>query len=234
MKMTNGKAATAAGAIIVFMASASVARGEMMSLTFEDVSPSRTVGWSLNYSGSGTSPGGVFNWAGGVRTFCVQLEENISAGQTVNYDVVDPSQVPDGGPGNDPTQPNQMGATKSLQIQTAYALWYGDSMMMSQDLSAAFQVVIWEISHEQGGMSGGYQINTGSARFTSGSSVENQATAWLDEINTRTLAGGLLGFSRLRGLTHIDYQDQLIVVPGAGSLAGLLGVAALGRRRRRG
>ena len=234
MKTINGMAAKAVGAVLVAMASASVARGETMTLTFESVSPGRVVDWSLNYGGSGSTTGGVYNWAGGVRTFCVQLEENIAFGQTVTYDVVDPSQVPDGGAGNDPTQPNEMGATKSLQVQTAYALWWGESMMASQDLSAAFQVVIWEISHEQGGMSGGYQIDTGSARFASNSAVENQATAWLDEINTRTLTGGLLGFSQLRGLTNLDRQDQLIVVPGAGSIAGLAGIAMMGRRRRRG
>ena len=234
MKTMNGTAAKAAGAVLVAMASATVAHGDTMSLTFQGVSPGRAIGWSLNYGGSGTSSGGVYNWGGGVRTFCVQLEENIATGQTIVYDVVDPSMVPDGGSGNNPNQPGPMGMTKSSQLQTAYALWWGESMMSSQDLSAAFQMVVWEISHEQGGMSGGYQITTGSARFTSNSAVETQATAWLDEINTRTLAGGLLNFSRLRGLTNVDRQDQLIVVPGAGSIAGLAGIAMMGRRRRRG
>jgi hypothetical protein len=234
MKTMNGTAAKAAGAVLVAMASATVARGDTMTLTFENVSPGRAIGWSLNYGGSGTSSGGVYNWAGGVRTFCVQLEENITAGVPVTYDVVDPSMVPDGGAMNDPNQPGAMGMTKSSQLQTAYALWWGDSMMSSQNLSAAFQMVIWEISHEQGGMSGGYQITTGSARFTSNSAVETQATAWLDEINNRTLTGGLLSFSQLRGLTNVDRQDQLIVVPGAGSIAGLAGIAAISRRRRRG
>jgi len=233
MKTVNGMVAKAAGAVLVALATAGVARGDTMTLTFDGVSPGRSIGWSLNYGGSGTSSVGVFNWAGGVRTFCAQIEENISVGQTVTFDVVDVAEVPDGGAGNDPTQPNQMGATKSAQVQTAYALWYANSLMASADLSAAFQMVIWEISHEQGGMSGGYKINTGSARFTSNSTVESQATAWLDEINSRTLTGGLLGFSQLRGLTHVNYQDQLIVVPGAGSLAGLAGIAAIGRRRRR-
>ena len=39
--------------------------------------------------------------------------------------------------------------------------------------------------------------------------------------------------ARLLGLTNTEYQDQLIVVPGAGAIAGLAGVGAIRRRRRR-
>lgn len=102
MRMTNGKAAAAAGAIIVVLASALVARGDTMSLAIDTVGPSSTVGWSLDSCGNGDVPAGVFHWAGGVRTFWVQIEENISDGRTMSDDVVDPSQVPDGGMGNDP------------------------------------------------------------------------------------------------------------------------------------
>lgn len=234
MKTMNGTAAKAAGAVLVAMASATVARGDSMTLTFESVSPGRAIGWSLGYGGSGTSSGGVYNWAGGVRTFCAQLEENIAYGQSVTYHVVDPAMVPDGSESNSPSDPGNMGEEKSMQIQTAYALWWNETLLASADLSAAFQMLIWEIIHEQDAMGGGYQISAGSAQFTSTATVQTQATAWLDEINMRIDADDLLTFSRLRGLTSLDRQDQLIVVPGAGSIAGLAGIAAISRRRRRG
>ena len=63
------------------------------------------------------------------------------------------------------------------------------------------------------------------------------STAAVDAIAQDLIANlgfnGFRPFSRLRGLTNETYQDQLIVVPGTGALAGLAGVVLLGRRRPR-
>ena len=98
-------------------------------------------------------------------------------------------------------------------------------------------MVVWEISHEMGAddsnpqsVLAGLSFDSGIATFESGSAVESIAGSMLAGLGV----GGFTPDSRLFGLTSDSYQDQLIVVPNAGALAGLGGVLAIRRRRRRG
>lgn len=217
--------------LIVAGASAAVAQGDVLTLTFQNVSPGAGVQYSLNSGGdfNGTTAG-VMNWVGGYETFCIQLEEYISGGQQVTYNVLDVADVPD-------AEPGAMGTFRAGLIEDLYARNYAS--IASDEDAAAFQVAIWEIVHERGDTFnpltlGDLGLSTGTARFTSVNG------------NVLTLAGDLLAglggayndefltFSSLRGLSNETRQDQLIVVPGPGALAGIIGVAAMRRRRRRG
>lgn len=221
--------------LLTLAASATTARGDVLTLTFQNVSPGAGVQYNLN-SGNGNFNGttaGVMNWVGGYETFCVQLEEYISGGQTVTYDVLDVADVPD-------AEPGAMGDVRAGLIEDLYARNYA-SIASAED-AAAFQVAIWEIVHERGDTFnpltlGDLGLSTGTARFQLNPD---------DTGNVLTLAGNLLAglggvdkdefltFENLRGLSNLDYQDQLIVVPGPGAIAGMIGVAAMRRRRRRG
>jgi len=225
-----------AGGLVILMGSASVARadvmvGDTLSLTFQGTGPSKAVSWTFD-GDSGTNSAGFLNWAGGVKTFCVQLEENIGGGETVAFDVVGPEGLPD-----QPPLPGPMGAARSLVMQDLYSRYYDSTLAGTAYDAAAFQMVIWEISHEMSADStsaativDGLDFSDGDATFSSSSTVVGIAQGMLIDLGE----GGFNSYSRLLGLTDTAKQDQLIVVPGVGALAGLGGVAGIRRRRRRG
>ena len=72
-------------------------------------------------------------------------------------------------------------------------------------------------------------LGSGDATFTSNAAVNAIADSMLGSLGN----GGFNGYSQLLGLTNGEYQDQLIVVPGVGAFAGLGGLVAIRRRRRR-
>ncbi len=231
MKVMNKSRLLALG-LLTLAASATTTRGDVMTLTFQNVSPGAGVSYSLD-SGVSTrnTTAGVMNWLGGYETFCVQLEEYVSGGNTYTYDVRDVAEVPD-------VEPGAMGAFRAGLIEDLYARNYA-SIASAED-AAAFQVAIWEIVHERGDTTAGgltlgnLGLSDGTARFNvnAGSNVVTLASGLL-----AGLGGGTetyLGFGGLLGLSNEQYQDQLIVVPGPGALAGIIGVAAMRRRRRRG
>ena len=219
-----------AGASLILIGSACVAaRGDFMigdtvTPTFQSVEAGRSVSWTFD-GAAGTATGGLLAWSGGLQSFCVQLEENVSVGQAVSFEVVGPESLPDA-----PPMPGPMGSVRSALVQDLYSRSYESMIVMTgsalQDQAAAFQMVIWEITHEL------------SADDTDlASLVADLDLSSVDAIAQDLIANlgfnGFRPFSRLRGLTNETYQDQLIVVPGTGALAGLAGVVLLGRRRPR-
>lgn len=236
------KTAYAAVAVLGGLATATTGQADIMvgdsvDLTFAGTEATRAVSWEFD-GGTGSSNAGVLLWGGGVRSFCVQLEENIAGGQTVTFDAVAPDALPD-----QPPLPGPMGAARSLVMQDLFSRWYDDVMgRTGSDLknhAAAFQMVIWEISHEMSaagdaaGIFSGLDLASGDMLFDPGANsatVYGIANSMLGSLGN----GGFSSYSRLVGLTNDTYQDQLVVVPGVGSLAALMGVAAVGRRRRRG
>ena len=234
MKAMNRVNPLAAGLLVV-LGAACTARGDIVvgdtiSLTFEGVTSGRSVAYEFN-GDSGTTNAGILNWAGGLQSFCIQLEENIGGGTTVNFDVVDPSMLPD-----QPPLPGPMGLARSAVMQDLFSRYYDSAMSGTADDAAAFQVVIWEISHEMDATDTdaasvilGLDLGAGAATFNSSASVNAIANDMLANLGS----GGFNPYSRLLGLTNGDYQDQLIVVPSAGAIAGLGCVAAIRRRRHR-
>ena len=210
-----------------------------VSLTLLGIGPSRVVS---AYYDDGSEVfdravwGGQLAWSGGVKTFCVQLLETISVGQTRLFDVVEIENVPEA-----PPQPGPMGVARATLISDLYARHYVDMMSSTGDLakdkSAAFAMLVWEITHQDSGGNTAATIlldldlSDGNARFSSNDTANTFANTWLAD-----LGGGsddFLGFGGLVGLTDPDTQDYLTVVPGPGGLMAFIGLASIRRQRRR-
>ena len=224
-----------ASAICFVDASSQVAAANTMELVYMGMGPRRFISYTFNEN-SETVRGGQFNWAGDIHTFCTQLEENINLSESVQYQVVAVEFVPD-----EPPSPGPMGINRATLVKDLYARWYDTVMsktgVQARDYAAAFQMNIWELTHQDVDDSSaesalaGMSFEFGNATFSTNNNVDSIANMMLG-----SLGGGIgdfLGFQRLRGLTSSTRQDQLIVVPGVGGLAGVLGLAGLRRRRRR-
>ena len=239
------KSSLLAGGVITVLASAIVAHGDVvvgdtLNITFNSVSPARAVTWTFDDGTdveSRTTSAGVLNWSDGYRTFCIQLDENINSGSSVPFAVVDPSDLPD-----QPPLPGPLGTARSAVMQDLYARNYdfvmGQTGSLARDWAAAFQIMVWEISHELSAdttdastVLADLAIGSGQASFDSSTDVLGFAQSMLDGLGGGV--GDFEGYSRLLGLTNENKQDQLVVVPGVGGLAGLMGVVAVRRRRSR-
>ncbi len=224
-----------------------VAGAETMTMTFNNVGPSRTIqlsynaGRSFNQAGSGyvNDLAGRMNWTlaggGSVTTFCTQLSEYINYGQTVTYTVTSVENVPD-------APPAPMGALRASLIRGLYARnWSTVQNTSNADLCAAFQLAVWEITHENITANDASAIaqmnvfvgaiaanNANGTTLTVGNLANSLIASLADEFNGD--APGLVG------LTHGSAQDQLLVVPvpmTAGLAAvGLLGAFAARRRMK--
>jgi len=211
---------------------AGAASADTLTLTFSGVNPEVNVSFSTNSGGTwdGTQAG-VFTWNGGYKTFCTELGEHIGGGQTVTYNCVAPSQVP--------TNPGFMGTVRAEALQTLFALNYNAGMLASGTQSAAFQALIWEISHDTtlddssyDTLVDGLGLGTGSFRLTSGDGgVLTAADGFIGALQARTT---YLAYDNLVGLQNYGAQDQLIVVPlpTTAMLAGLGLIGAAATRRR--
>lgn len=241
------------GAVFAGAMSASASASTLV-LKFADVNPG--VGISYVFDGNGGSTtAGVFNWtvqagttASGfsvgqsVKTFCTQLNENISGGQTVTYGMVGTNLVPD----NPPASPGNMGYTKAKVMHHLYANYYQTAITGGATQAAAFQILVWEISHEAiaaGATALSYLNSLDVVANTGQFYVTNQggptgartlAASWLTALKADAAANGFDPFS-VNGLTNPALQDQLIVVvpvPAPALLAGLGLIGAVAVRRR--
>lgn len=218
------------------------------TLTFNSVSPNQIVGVNYNAARSNAAGpassfnsvyAGSMNWTGpygkSYSTYCTQLNEYISFGQTVTYTETAIENVPDA-----PGSPGPMGSLKATLLRDLYARHYAAvKSSSSAQLHAAFQVAIWEITHENlnaanaaGALA---QLNVGT-----GAMQINAANAGVFAAAQSLLAGlgvdGFRSFGGLLGLSHLTAQDQLLVVPipmpAALAALGLLGVGVLRRRMK--
>ena len=211
-----------------------VAEANTMELTFEGMGPRRFITYTFNDS-TETVRGGQFNWLGNVRTFCTQLEEDLSPGGTVEYQIVPVEFVPD-----EPPSPGPMGLSRATLVRDLYARWYETVIEKTgteaRDYAAAFQMNIWELTHQDVDDStastalAGMNFDSGNAIFTSNSGVDVLASTMLNSLGE---GGVFLPFGSLRGLTSDYKQDQLIVIPGASGLAFGMGLICVRKRRRR-
>ena len=226
-------------AIASSSATAGINAGDTLNMTLLSVAPARAVLSTLD--GGSTSMnvyGGVLNWdidgVGGVKTFCVQLNETISLGSTLTYTAVDLEQAPDAPPG-----PGPMGDARATLIRDLYARNYATVMAATgndaKNLAAAFAMVVWEITHQEStastasGVLADLDLTTGNAQFTSGSSANSLAAGMLGDLGGGT--NDFLSFAVL-GATNPDKQDVLIVVPGPAGLLAIAGLGLVARRRR--
>ncbi len=167
----------------------------------------------------------------GLNTFCVQLFEGVTAGNSYSFACVAPSQVPD-----EPGSPGNMGEIKSTIVQDLYRRYYRDVDTAGE--ASAFQLALYEITHENltgsDAASAVAQLNLTSGAFsaaTAGSTGYAEAAAMLASLG----AGGFRSMGNsLMGLTNPSAQDQLVVVPiGAPAILAGLGLLGVGLIRRR-
>ena len=229
--------------------------GTTIDLEFRTSGPARPV--YINYifgvdsdavarSGGSYGYAGFLNWTNGLKSFCVQIKEDIPAGVPVEFTFANLEDVPD-----DPPYSQGMGLVRAAMLQDLYSRWWaavdvaGEPGTADRDLCAAFQVMIWEISHETlpvGSSTEPGELEHDALALNRGAVQVNSMTAEASSYFDQMLAS--LGGSKhdtwlnhmgdnLWGLTNPDYQDQIIVVPGAGAAFAGLGLVGLRRRRRR-
>ena len=245
-----------AGAIAVASsANAGLVIGDTITVSRIGTTPQRLV--TANYDGSRASnasgvtggnaaQAGVNNFthlttngntAGGtIQAFCVEIAEAFPD-DPITYTMVAPTQVPEA--------PDNMTANQSQMMQDLYSRYYASVMDYGNDGSwnnasaeaAAFQLVIWEISHENftdtsdlSVMNSELSITLGAMAITDyfSSDVLNSANAMIAALGT----GGWNNYSSLLGATNGTNQDLLIVVP-TPAIAGLACLGLVGMRRRR-
>lgn len=224
----------------------STAGAATMSMTFNGLGPSKTL--KLNYNAGRSfnqnASGGWQNYAAGkmkwtssgksVTTYCTQIAETISNGQTVNYTVAALANVPDPNPG-------PMGAIKATLVRDLYARnWSSVKASNSSNLHAAFQLAIWEITHENvsaaNAAAAADQLNVavGALAVNMNNNTTAQVAAIAQQMIDSLGTNGFLAFGNVVGLTDPFAQDQLVVVPIPAPVLvaglGLLGAAALRRR----
>jgi hypothetical protein len=197
-------------------------------------------------SGGQYTIGGAINWnvqmyngsasGGTMKTFCVEISEGFPD-DPIQYTLADPTGVPEESP------PGNMSANQSQMMQDLYSRYYGSVTAASGswgsylDDAAAFQLVIWEISHENFSDASDLSVMKSELDITLGalvatdyysSDVLNNANAMIAALGT----GGWNNYSSLFGGTNPTNQDILIVVPSP-AIAGLAGLGLVGMRRRR-
>ncbi|MDA0297012.1 MAG: Cys-Gln thioester bond-forming surface protein, partial [Planctomycetota bacterium] len=172
------------------------------------------------------------------KAFCVEISEGYPS-DPITYTMVAPTNVPE------ETPPGNMTANQSQMMQDLYSRYYADvidytndaSWAATSDEAAAFQLVIWEISHENfsdtsnlATMKSELDITLGAMVVTNyySNDVLNAANAMIAALGS----GGYNNFASMLGATNATNQDLLIVVP-TPAIAGLAGLGLVGMRRRR-
>ncbi len=165
-------------------------------------------------------------------TYCTDITQYVNRNGT-RYEVTPLTQIPNA-PGVTPMSFEQAQAIRNL-FAGADGAQFGESV--SNDLAAAFQLMVWEIVWDFGpGESPvDLDLSTGSFRAskTNGSSLSSGVLSQFSTL--RTYVGQVSGVGGLVGLSSGSAQDQLFVVPGPGSgvLAGMGLLLATRRRRNR-
>ncbi len=171
-----------------------------------------------------------------VLSWCVELYQGVSVGSTYVWDEVAAEAVPSNG------NPGPMGALRASVISDMFARWIDPvTGLIIGDLadrnakSAAFQLAVWEIAHENffassaTGIVSEMSLSVGAFR----SAPSTGATAWYDAIQSSLGVGGFMT-SGVYGWANASAQDQLALppIPAPGAIA-LLALAGLSSRRRR-
>jgi hypothetical protein len=177
--------------------------------------------------------------SGGIlRTFCVEMNEGF-VDDPIVYTVTELANVPEELP-----SPG-MSEVRQTLMKDLYARFYDDTQYepgMSSwsevsNSASAFQLIVWEISHENFGSETDaslaqteMDISVGAMSITDSYSAEvaSIAAAMISDLGN----GGFLNYTKLLGLTNPNNQDMLIVVPSP-AIAALAGLGLVGMRRRR-
>jgi hypothetical protein len=213
-----------AASAVATLALAAVATATPVTVTYNGVSPNKTVSLSktsgvsgsfnnytaglVNLTGAASNPTTL---RGAFTAFCIDINQSISNGNTyTNFNTALLQDAPI------PTSP--MGAAKADQISQ---LWANErSLLSSSDSYAAFQVAVWEIVNDTG-----LSLTGGTFRAASGT-VRTLAQSYLDKVD------GNGPRASLYAIASPTAQDFVVPAPGAAAL-GLMGLGMAARRNRR-
>lgn len=169
-------------------------------------------------------------------THCIEVYAGIPDGDT-SFKVVDIEDAPQD------AWPGEMGDIRATVLEALFAVWVDPntggvfdqgSASASDDLAAAFQLMTWEITHENFEAASAEQMvdqmdfTLGAIKWESdGSGVQQYVTSMFDLLQT-----DVFDSAPIVGLTSGTSQDQALYIPAPGVLAAF-GIGFLGSFRRR-
>jgi hypothetical protein len=233
---------------------ADIAPGDEVTLSYQTSGPANVVRTSFVFGASSdatnrssTSRGraGMIHWLGGSKSFCVQVQEHVGTGDVIDFTYAEVKDTPENF-----SSSGGMGELRATMIADLYSRWYDSVKVygptgggeMGRDMCAAFQAMIWEITHETlGGGTEPQKTDIDALNLAVGAMQVNDMTlgamTYFEAMKESLGGGGSDWIDRmggtLWGLQSGDYQDQLIVVPGIGVAFAGLGLVGIRRRRNR-
>lgn len=239
------------GIIAVFLAPG-VASASYVNAKLTSVSPgvNMTIYESTTYNGGVGTTAGSFNWTqndngylqSSFKTFCIEIGQHVGVGNTYSYQLDNQIQnfpSSGSGAGTGAGTSGAMGAVKADLLRELFGRYY-DSLGPSNVSNAAFQLAVWEITHDgysalnPGQYYSGNVIGTGDFRMTTtngdAGAAASLANTWLATLNGQGPKNGSLVV-----LTSPTAQDQITVAPAPPAIGlAVVGVVSLfGWRRAR-
>ena len=241
---------TSTAAMIAGSAAADYVVGDRIALEFQGSNPRLEVFTSYvegaDSDAANRGPGayslaGRLNWIDSdFITFCIQIGEDVEYGDNIEFTFETVESTPD-----DPPYAGGMGEMRATMVRDLYSRWYNQVSEAGNDdagraLSGAFQIMIWEITHESlTGSASGQPIDQTISQLDIGlgamqtNGVNAAAAGLFNDMKSSLGMGGWMDSygDNLWGLSNPTYQDQILVVPGAA--VGMAGLGFFGARRRR-
>ncbi|OUU90420.1 MAG: hypothetical protein CBC35_11830 [Planctomycetes bacterium TMED75] len=177
-----------------------------------------------------------------IYTHCVEIYQSVVPGNEYSFQTTAIENIPERD-----SWPGPMGEQRAKLVEDLYANYvdpltggvYDTGLGSGVDLddyAAAFQLMLWEITHENFAEGADAFEMATQISFDFGaiqSEADSSVFTVLDNMFL-TLNDGFLDSANLEGWTNPDAQDQSrLVIPGAGTLTGLAFMIPMTRRRRR-
>lgn len=206
---------------------APTSHADIIKARFDTVSPGRTIEFSTDQGHSYQSTvAGNFMWTrlggdydgGGAEgqyiTYCVDLSQHVSYGQTYSFDVIDPLAAP--------LPTSGMGSERAGRLSELFGRYWANDF--DSDQAAGFQLAVWEIVNDDD-----LDLEDGDFRVRHAGKAQDWATDWLGSID------GTGPSTALAVMGSSTYQDQVFMIPtpASGLLAGAGVWLLAGRARRR-
>lgn len=242
-KMRKGYCVAIVGAAAMTMGGlSSTASANTIDLSFDGLvfgNSSLTARSTLN---SSNFYAGAMQWSeignpgNSFTTFCLEVTQLVSSTSTYTITSLagelDPIPTLDSG---------GMGETRARLMQSLFDNHYGSALNSAFE-SAAFQLAVWEIVYEDTLDQSGdvmFDVTSGTHRITGGSVLNNNSMLGLSAVDQANIwLNGLsdTDVTTLQALTSGNSQNQVRMIPLPGpagmAMAGLLGLAAVRRRRQ--